>query len=356
MSFEFQRVDPNEVRDEVIDFFWKHKRWPGETREDYCAIWDWRHEALTEGPPFSYIARLKSTGEIIGHVGVYRRHFRAGDARITGCVPGNLFVHPDWKQNIVGVRLVMFLRSLVQNREFDVFVGFGNKTANSMLARLGFAQLGTMHTYAEVRDARPVLRRRNPAFALAGPVVNLGFAARRHWSRRAAAAKPHLEVRKLSGDEFMALDRSHWSASPRFRAWESNHFIVSRYLKEPNTLRNLFVLLDPSTGSLEAFVVTEPGARVKVWNCQTNPASIDPTSAIAAVASTVRNAETVLVPTLPQSELAREFTRAGFLDRESVDLIESQTFVSAYWLPDNANAAVLGDPGRWDIWMGSRHY
>jgi hypothetical protein len=127
-------------------------------------------------------------------------------------------------------------------------------------------------------------------------------------------------------------------------------------MNEPNALRTLFGLFDPGKESLEAFVVTEPGARVKVWDCQTNPAAADPTSAIMLVASKIANAETVLVPTLPQSELAGEFMRAGFLDREAVDLVESQTYVSAYSLPDNKNASILGDPSRWDIWMGSRHY
>ena len=75
MSFDFQRVDPADVRDEVVDFFWKHRRWPGETRHDYYAIWDWRQNALSDGPAFAYIARLVATGEIVGHVGVYRRDF-----------------------------------------------------------------------------------------------------------------------------------------------------------------------------------------------------------------------------------------------------------------------------------------
>ncbi|HJQ53079.1 MAG TPA: hypothetical protein VJ825_04460 [Gemmatimonadaceae bacterium] len=356
MTFEFQRVDPLEVRDEVIDFFFKHRRWPGETRADYEAIWDWRHRALSEGPPLGYIARLQSTGEIVGHVGVYRREFRIGDARIAGCVPGNLFVNPAWKQNIIGVRLVMFFRSLIQNREFDLFLGFGNEPANAMLARLGFAQLGAMHTYADVRNAGAVLRRRHRAFAAVGPLVNLGFAARRQFSTGVRRVKSHLDVRTVTASEFLTLDRSHWSAPTRLVAWESNEFIVERYLKEPGAERTLFGLFAPGKGTLEGFVVTEPTARVKVWDCQTNPAAIDPTSAIAVVASRIRRAETVLVPTLPQSALAGEFMRAGFLDRESVDAVEANTFVSALSLPDNPHAQVLNDPSQWNIWMGSRHY
>ena len=166
----------------------------------------------------------------------------------------------------------------------------------------------------------------------------------------------YLDGRKLSAAEFLVMDRSHWAPPARLVAWESNAFIVERYLKEPGVERTLFGLFTPGTGALEGFVITEPTARVKVWDCQTNPASIDPPSAIAAVASKIRNAETVLVPTLPQSTLAGEFMRSGFLDRESVDAVEANTFVSALSLPDNPHAQILNDPSQWNIWMGSRHY
>lgn len=356
MSVTFQRVDPFEMRDELVDFFYKHRRWPGETRDDYYQIWDWRHTALSDGPAIAYIARLKSSGEVIGHVGVYRREFRSSGAVVRACVPGNLFVHPDWKKNIVGVRLVTFLRSLVQNREFDLFLGFGNEVANTMLARLGFAQLGAMHTYADVRNAGAVLRRRNRALATVGPLVTLGFAARRRWSRGLRSRTSSLRVRRLGPADFRAVDRSHWTPGNRLTAWDSNEFVASRYLEEPGAARNLFGLFDPISDALQGFVVTEATTRVKVWDCQTNPSVIDPPAAIDAVVSTLRDAETVLVPTVPQSHLADEFVGAGFLDREAVDIVEKNTFVSAYSLPDNENSEILADPRRWNIWAGSRHY
>jgi hypothetical protein len=356
MTFDFQRADPAAVRDEVIDFFYKHRRWPGETRDDYAAIWDWRHVALSDGPPIAYIARLKSTGEMVGHVGIYRREFRMGGACINACVPGNLFVHPAWKQNIIGVRLVMFFRTLIQSGEFDLFLGFGNEAANAMLARLGFAQLGPMHTYADVRDAGAVLRRRSRALAPVAPLVNLGFAARRRWTRGRPAVKSRLDVRKLSASEFLPLDRSHWSPGDKMVAWDSNRFVIERYLNEPGAERIIFGLFDPRRDTLEGFVVTEATSRVKVWDCQTNPASIGPTAAINAVIASITDAETVIIPTLPQSLLAKELLSAGFLHRESHDVVEANTYVSALSLPGNPHAGILGDPSRWNIWIGSRHY
>lgn len=355
MPVEFQRVDPHAVREDVVDLFWKQRRWPGETREDYYAIWDWRYSALSEGPAVAYIARLTETGELVGHVGAYRRNFRYGTSDIRVCVPGNLFVHPDWQQKIVGVRIVMFLRSLVQTGEFDAVIGFGNQIANAMLERLRFAQLGTMHTYVEVRDAGPVLRRRHPALGTFAPLVNAAFAARRLRSlKRNRAAR--LQVRRIDCNEFLELDRSHWAPAPRLVAWESNSFVVKRYLEEPDTVRHLYGLFDGRTQLLEGFVVTEPTARIKIWDCQTNPAAIDASEAISRVAAHVRGAETVLVPTLPQSLLATELVRAGYLDRESVDANESATYLSAYWMPDSPYASVFNEPAKWNIWLGSRHY
>jgi GNAT superfamily N-acetyltransferase len=358
MSVEFQRVDPQSVRDEVVNFFRRYGGWPAETLEDYYRVWDWRYSALSEGPPGAYIARLKSTGELVGHIGAYRRNFRCGDATISVCVPGNLLVHPDWQQNIVGVRLLMFLRTLVRSREFDAVLGFGNKVANGMLQRLGFTQLGAMHTYVDIRDSGPLLRRRRRAFAVAAPFVNLGVSIRRLWSERVTNPYRHsdLRVSRLAAADFLGLDRSHWAPPDRFVACESNRFVVDRYLNEPQTERHLYGLFDPATHSLEAYVVTEPTARIKVWDCQTNPATIDPPAAIAAVVASWQNPETVMVPTLPQSDLAKDFARHGFFHRELVDSTEARTFLSAYSLPDNPHAQILNDPARWNIWLGSRHY
>jgi GNAT superfamily N-acetyltransferase len=358
MSFDFQRVDPQSVRDDVVRFFKSYGSWPAETPEEYYQVWDWRYSALSEGPPAAYVARLKSTGEIVGHIGVYRRNFRYGDANIRVCVPGNLLVHPDWQQNVVGVRLLMFLRSLVRTGEFDAVLGFGNRTANGMLQRMGFTQLGIMHTYVDIRDSAPLLRRRRRALAAAAPLVNLGVSMRRVWSQieNDGGSHSNLVVRRLTAEEFLLLDRSHWAGSDRLVASESNKFVVDRYLNEPRTERDLYGLFEPSIQRIEAYVVTDPAPRIKVWDCQTNPAAIDAPAAIAAVVTTLRGVETVMVPTLPQSHLAEELAHQGYFHRECVDVSEANTYLSAYSLPDNPNAEILNDASRWNIWVGSRHY
>ncbi len=319
-------------------------------------MWDWRYKALSDGPAIVYVARSQPTAEVVGHIAMFRRHFRIGDASLQFCVPGNLLVHPDWQKNIVGVRLVMIVRSLVQTREFDAVLAFANPNANTMFLRLGFTELGVMHTYVDVRDAGPPLRRRKRALAVVAPLVNLGFAARRLLSRRPGQGHSDLRVRKLTSDQFVGFDRSHWAPSKRLVAWDSNQFVVDRYLNEPHAERHLYGLVNPVTSLLEGYVVTEPTARIKVWDCQTNPATIDPTAAIRAVVAQWPNAETVLVPTLPHSRLAKDLVRAGFLDRESVDSTESTTYLSAYSLPDHPHTEALADPTCWDIWLGSRHY
>jgi hypothetical protein len=357
MPFEFQTVDPQSVRDDVVNFFWDHRRWPGETRDDYYDRWDWRYSALSEGPALVHLARLKATGQVVGHIGVYRRNFRVDDVTLRVGVPGNLFTHPDWQKSIVGVRLVMFLRSLVQNGEFDAVIAFGNPIANGMFARFHFDQLGPMHTYVDLRDAKPVLRRRNRAFTVLAPPLNLSASVRRGLkSRLRGARRSKLRVSKLTPDQVLHLDRSHWAPPSRVVAWDSNRFLLQRYLMEPGAPRHIYGLFDPLTASLESYVVTDTTSRIKIWDCQVNPATIDPPSAIAAVVSQWPNAETVLVSTLPNSRLARDLVQAGFIDREFVDSNESTTLLSTYSLPGNPHAGALRDPARWNIWLGSRHY
>lgn len=358
MSFDFETVDPHSVRDEVVNFFWEHRKWPGQTRDDYYRIWDWRYAALSEGPALAHIARLKETRQVIGHVGVYRRNFRFGNDEIRIGVPGNLFAHPDWQKTIVGVRLVMFLRSLVQRNELDAVIGFGNRIAHEMLARMGFAQLGTMHTYVDIRNAAPVLRRRHRALTMAAPIINAVSSARRAFgSARRTTQGMKVEVRELDPATILKLDRSHWASPNRLVAWDSNRFLSERYLQEPRASRQIHGVFDRATGSLEAYVVSESTTRIKIWDCQSNPATIDPPSAINAVAvARWPGAETILAPTLPQTRIARELVAAGYLDRPSDDQTEANTQVSAYWLPESPYADILSDPGLWNLWIGSRHY
>jgi len=355
MSFEFKRVDPHSVRDDVVNFFWEQQKWPATSIRDYYDIWDWRYTALSDGPPLVYIARLKATGKIIGHVGGYRRNFRIGSETLRICVPGNLLVDAEWQKNIIGARLVMFLRNLVESGEFDAVLAFGNPSADTMFVRLGFKTLGSMHTYVDIRDVSAFLRRRTHALSLLAPIFNAAFAARRKLSR-AAPHRSGLRAVRLNGDEFMELDRSHWAPPDRLVAYDSGRYVVDRYLREPGAERYVHGIFKSESESLEAFVVTETAARIKVWDCQVNPATIDPPSAIAAVVAQWDRPEAVLVPTLPQSKLARDFVRSGFLDRESVDTTETTTFLSIYSLPSSPHAAVLGDPARWNLWLGSRHY
>ena len=59
MSFEFKRVDPQTVREEVVNFFWQQRHWPGDTIDDYYKMWDWRYRALSDGPNMVPLHQLK---------------------------------------------------------------------------------------------------------------------------------------------------------------------------------------------------------------------------------------------------------------------------------------------------------
>ena len=364
MSFEFQRVDPRSVRDEVVKFFWEQQHsWPGQTRDDYYATWDWRYSSLSDGEPIVYVWRLASTGEMVGHIGVYRRTFRVGPATLRAGVPGNLMVHPQWQNSVIGMRLVRFLRRLVESGELDAVITFSNPVADDMCVRFGFAALGSMHTYVDVHRTAPLLARRRSAAVVLSPFADLAFSARR-WlrTRRHRHSAVPLDVRLLTADEFLRLDRGHWAAPDRLVSWDSSPFVVGRYLTAPRIQglerapTDIHGLFGGRTGSFEGYVVADGRQRIKVIDCQVNPASTSPQAAIGEVVSSLPAPESVLVSTLPQSVLARDLVGAGYLHRAVVDAVDASTFLSAYWLPASPHAAFLSDVGRWNIWVGSRHY
>ena len=217
-----------------------------------------------------------------------------------------------------------------------------------------------MRTYIDLRDTKPLLGRRHRALTMLAPVLNRALAVRRRLRGLPHGKQlPRLRARQITPDEFLELDRSHWHPPSRLVTSDTSRFVVRRYLTWPRgnyAPRYIYGLFDSETGLLEAYVVAEQAVRIKVWDCQVNSSVLDPPSAITAMASIWPNTGTVLVPTLPQSLLATELVRAGFLDRESEDYAEASTHVSVYTKPGNEHAGLLGDPRQWNLWIGARHY
>ncbi|MGH7461390.1 MAG: GNAT family N-acetyltransferase, partial [Longimicrobiales bacterium] len=286
MAIEFVRVEAPAVREGVVRFFWEQQHWPGSSHDDYYRMWDWRYSSLSDGEPYVYIARVQGTDTIVGHIAVYPRRFQVGGVELKVGVPGNLVVRPDYRNNVVGPRIVVFPRALVRDGELDMVLAFANPAAHGLFVRLGFHDLGLMHTYSDVRKSAPLLRRRMRAAAGLGPLVDLALSLRRLLrTGRSKRALGGLEVRPLTPEAFATSDRSHWThPSDRLVAADSTSYVVRRYLECPYAPRQMYGLLDDS-GRLEGYTILDEQGRIIVWDCQVNHSRLREPLAISMVAS-----------------------------------------------------------------------
>ena len=356
MAIEFRRVEPREVRDGVVDLFWRLGSWPWPDKNDCYRHWDWRYTSLSDVTPVVWVAT--DGGKIVGHMALYPRRFRAGDLDLTVGVPGNFLVDPEYRRTPIGPRLATSTRTLLRSGELDAVFGYGNRMAHAMLVRLGFRDIGAMELYADVRQWGPVLGRRIP-----GGAMLASFASAAHSLSKLArgARRPGdiagIEARVLSAEETAAIDRTHWRGDPEaLVANNSSRFLADRYLKSPFQTRQLVGLIDQATSLAEAYVVVEGDRRVKIVDCQVNEHRMSEPEAVAMAVRAIPTAETVLVPLLPQSDLAAAFLAAGFVRRRANDFVEGNTRWSAQWDSSSPAAKWLENVNRWKIWFGWNHH
>jgi hypothetical protein len=358
---EFLEVNPFEERDRIVEFFWDQRYWPGDTIEEYYAMWDWRYTSLSDGDPVVFVARVRESGKIVGHIAAYPRRFRVGDHEVRGAVLGNLVLDLEYRAMMVGPRLLAYPATLVKRDLFDLVVAFANDSAHAGFVRAGFQDLGFMHLFIDPRRTTPLLRRRlpwlGPLAAIPGKLIDSAFAARRALhSKTSKSARGRFKIVCLSPEQFESYSTDHWVNTDGYVASDDgSEFVVRRFLKCPYFPRRLFGVID-ANGLLQGYVIAEGDIRLKVWDCQVNQRELSGAAAIRLVADSLDDLELLIVPTLPGSDLAAELRGDGLIERPPFDFIERTTPLAAYWSRESPLANTLADPTRWRLWFGSNHY
>src|ERR1017187_4848255 len=91
MAIQVKRVNPFDVREAVVELFWKLRTWPYPTKDEYFRYWDWPYSLISETVSAVWVAVDGS--EIIGHMAVHFRHLcfdghamRAWYRKTFGCI------------------------------------------------------------------------------------------------------------------------------------------------------------------------------------------------------------------------------------------------------------------------------
>jgi len=353
-----RQVEPRTVREEVVDLLWAHRHWAGATRDEYLALWDWRYGALADGEPLVWVARAPGGGALTGHVAVFPRRFRLGDRELRGAVPGDLLVHRDHRRSLLGIRLLSLPQLMARRGAFDLVLTFPTELSYRLSLQLGYCDLGSWRSYADLRRAEPVLRGRIGRVAGAvGPMVDALWAVRR-WryqhALRAAARRFRLEPVEVG--RVGALDRSHWRRRPdRLVAVGSATYLERRFLLDPFNRRELFGVWERRTSRFQAHVIVEYRQGIAaVCDCDVNAAVLDEVTAIVLTASCLPPEVAVYgVPALPGSLLEVELRRAGFVRRSWGGAGRAAIYATAFWNPAHPRAAELARVERWNLLTGA---
>ncbi|GEM_PF-4582984 len=353
MGVRLQRVNPLSIRESAIDFFWRMKAWPFETREEYERCWDWRYTSIPESDPIVWVAL--DGPKIIGHVACNLRRFRIDGREVRAGIPGNFLVDPEHRNTIIGAQLAGAPIKLAQRGETDIFIGYGNQIAHALALGLGCRSLGPMLPFLDVRRFGPAIGRRLPGGAALGPVADGALAAWRALAGRRRARPPAgLSARRLSAAELAAIDRSAWSVREGLTWWGDSAYLARRFLGCPIRSYRADAVIDLATGRAAAVVISEGTARFNVILCVADRAVLSEVQAVEAVLRSDATAELGLVPLLPGTRLATEFAQAGYLQRslQHADTVLQRTTWSALWKPTHELAGAFAALEHWNVWYG----
>lgn len=350
------QVEPEDVRDQVIDLLWDHRHWPGSSRDDYVRLWEWRYGGLSESVPLTWVARA-GDGRLVAHLAVFPRRYRVEDAELRCALPGDVLVHRDWRASGIGTRMILLPRQLVREGRFDIALVVGNVLVHKLCTRLGYRDLTTFASYVDLRRSGPGLERRfGRAARVAGPVIDLAWKLRRRLRQRAGRRRAAgLTVERLDASRLPRLDRGHWRHPPgRLVGAEDEAYLARRFLQDPYARREIFGLLDAATRRLEAHVAVEYGAgRGVVCDCRVNAARLDEVTAIALVGDHLPAAIcTYAVAARPGSLLAGELEAAGFVPRP-LEPPDRRLHLTAFWNRAHSLAAPLERTAAWNLYLGA---
>jgi hypothetical protein len=350
MTLQVRRAHPLDVREDVVEMFWKLQTWPFATKEDYFRNWDWRTASMSESEPAVWLARDR--GEVVGHIVANFRHLRIAGHPVRAGILANFRLESN-KNPMTPVLLAKATRTLVHTGEIDMLLGYGNEPAHSMFVGLGSHNLGAMRSYAHIRQWAPILARRIPVGApLTAMLSQAERAMKSSGRRRAADGQGGHIARSLSVDETLAMDRSHWSSSDSFVSECRPGYLANRFLRCPFRACEVFGVTDQRTGQLQGLVVTEGTRRVNVLQCTVNEGAISEAQAVELAMDAIPTAESIIVPLLPQSSLTSDFLAAGYSRRsrplEAASI--KNTAWSAYWRATHPLASLFGETKRWKVW------
>ena len=246
MALHIRRVNPLELRESILEFFWRMRAWPYATQDEYARYWQWRYTAISETDPAVWVALDDRV--VVGHMACNFRRLACDGRAVSAGVPGNFLVDSAYRNTMIGPQLASCPIKLAKRGEIDLLLGYGNKVAHALFLGLGCVEIGAMLPFVEIRQWAPILARRLPGAAVLAPVASAVTRGLKGFRRRRSAPVA-LTVRDLGREDMAALDRSHWT-KPAGLAWDGSlSYLAGRFLDCPVRSYRIIGVFDEGTGS-----------------------------------------------------------------------------------------------------------
>lgn len=345
------------MRERIVEFFWRIRIWPYATKEEYYRFWDWRYSALSEVEPAAWIALEGDT--IVAHIAVYFRDLYLNGQRVRTGILANFRIDESYRSGALAAALVGAPRAAVRRGEFDLLTGYGTSSAHQLALALGYHDLGPMQSFVRVLRWGPILRRRYPKLLPVMPLISA--AARLHQATRrthVAEVPSFLIARTLIPTEVRSLDLSHWRAGAAMNWSGSVGYYADRFCSSEFSTGRVFGVEDVRTHTFEAIAAATGSARLTILQCDANEHVMSRAQAVEAIVRTDPDTESVHIPMLPRTDLAKEFLASAYtaLPSRFENPWIRDRYWSAWWRADHPLAAELSRTHRWPLWSGWTHH
>ncbi len=341
MKIDLIEDDIEKWRGDIVGLF------AGIDQPEFGNVFDWYYRPAGRKPAVWILAT--DEGETMGTCSVVFREMKVGSRKILGGVSGNLVVDARHRNMFAATTLMRATQKLVTDGVCDVLLGLPLPSAFRLAKRAGFNEIGKLKTHSHVWRSASLLKPRvGPLGALGAPLVDGFFKL-----KRSGGGTVNVSVERLAPDSLSRYIGHDWQPSRNWISCVGNSdFVRWRFFENPAEEICAFGLRvgEQPHGYVIVNVEERQSAGVVVA-CETDPGTLSAADAIMAVLTDPSNQfESMAVPTLQNSQLARQLLSAGFVTRKG-RYAEADT-VLALWNKDHELASVFESKSNWALFPG----
>ena len=252
MNHTVYRLSGEEDREELLKF------WNENHEKNLDEKYQWIYEGNPAGKAVVFLIKDSKKGECVGCQAVFSRQFSIKGANLRAASVGGLFVNKEYRTLWPALELGRKIISLVQDEnEFDLFYGFPNEKAQSVMKFAGFRCLGCQLRIAKpIKTSEELQKLHIPKYVIRAisPLLDaaLKICSFETWYR----SKEGFICEELSHfDE--RFDRLWLESKSRFQALgeRTSEYLTWKFLENPDTEHKIFAIASSDKTEVKGYII-----------------------------------------------------------------------------------------------------